>query len=814
MKLKQLFGLVVFLLSFQSGIAQWKLNDTTPVPVCTAPDFQAAVLYSIDEDGNSYYVWSDYRKGVIELYVQKFNEKGIAQWEKDGLRIGKVIDQYAIIYTQRLIKPDGKGGAFVAWHLLPDPNNQGHRQFFAQHVSKDGSLSWGSEGVKVSDRELTTVDPYDDVFDLIDLKNDKLLVFFNHYNTETATNTVYTKKLDYSGKIIEEEKKLFENNRLEDKVIYDEKNSRFLALIKDNQADYLFQTFDANNTPLIPTPKAIYQNQFSGNSRIDLFKTDAEGNAVIGRTLTVDDRKFVYAHKVDITGASKWGNNGVNMGSDHTFDIQVVPTSDGGGIATWLETADRLRPFQIAKIIADGTIIWKKDAFVPRSDKPYRLPNKLVPDGKDGVYTLWLKPKDIGYELTVQHFDNNGMHRFVDEGISIKDFTFYSDYRLIPYPKGGVIVFWGANKELEDGRGGTVDLYTNYLTENGRFGLDEPPVLEINPLALNSFCAGQTFSVSVNTSGPNFNLDNSFKVLLSDKNGNFDNAIELGKDTRKTINVKTTQAIENGNYRIKVVSTSPVVESKNVVEVKIAEVTAPLITADKMIACVGETFTLTGLGCENGSVKWSNNKEGKTLAVALENTTTFSATCMIEGCKTSSSSNELLLQTSKVAATASNGGPFNVGESIKLTSTGGVKYTWSGPESFTSSEQNPTIAGATLNMGGIYTVVVTDNNNCTGQAQTTVQINNILALEEEVNIRTFPNPTSHEIIVEFYAQANNPVNVSLINMQGMIVGERKLKATGGYQQEVLDIRYFSRGQYLVKVITPKREVIKKVIIEN
>lgn len=814
MRLKQILSLAIFLGSLQSGMAQWKLNDQTPVSVSSAINFQSAQLYATDSEANSYYVWSDYRTGVIELYVQKLDSRGVAQWQKDGVKIGKVLDVYDVLYSQRVIRPDGQGGAFIGWHLLPDINNKARRQFYVQHISKDGVVLWADGGIKATDRELWTIEPYDDVMDIL-VNNNQLLLIFNQYVPVTGVNTVYTKKLDFDGKTIEDEKKLFENNRIEGKVIYDTKNSRFLAIMKDNMADYLFQTFDATNAPLMPSPIAIYQNPVSGNSRIDLFKVDNQGNAVIGRTLSIDDgRKMVFAHKVDIEGKSIWGTNGIKMGSDYTFDIQIVPTSDGGGIATWVETASQQQPFKIAKLTSTGGVLWQNDVFTPRSDKPYVLPNKLEPDGKDGAYTLWLTPKNIGYDLTVQHFDNNGSARFGTDGIAFKDFTFYSGPRVIPYPKGGVIVFWGANKEESDGIGYTVDLYTNYISETGRFGLEDSPTIEIAPLGNNKFCAGESFSVSVLTNGPAFSLENNFKVLLSDKDGSFSNATEIGQDSRKTINVRTLQALEKGTYKIKVVATSPATESSNVIEIIIQEIGAPIITADKLAACLGETFKLSGAGCEQGTIKWSDNQEGKTISVNLDNTTSFTAACSVPGCKNSVASNEVSLQVNKATATASNSGPFNVGEAIKLSSTGGVKYAWTGPASFVSAEQNPTITNAILTMGGVYTVMVTDNNNCTAKAETTVTINNILGVEKEINIRTFPNPTSHEVVVEFYAQANNQVNISLVDIRGAVIGERKLKATGGYQQEIVDIRYFPRGHYLVKVSTPKQEVIKKLIIEN
>src|SRR5439155_22813473 len=60
--------------------------------------------------------------------------------------------------------------------------------------------------------------------------------------------------------------------------------------------------------------------------------------------------------------------------------------------------------------------------------------------------------------------------------------------------------------------------------------------------------------------------------------------------------------------------------------------------------------------------------------------------------------------------------------SIHITSsspTGGVTYSWSGPNGFTSGDQNPSVSNP-----GVYTVTVTNTDNgCTSTASATVNQN-------------------------------------------------------------------------------------------
>jgi gliding motility-associated-like protein len=69
---------------------------------------------------------------------------------------------------------------------------------------------------------------------------------------------------------------------------------------------------------------------------------------------------------------------------------------------------------------------------------------------------------------------------------------------------------------------------------------------------------------------------------------------------------------------------------------------------------------------------------------------------------------------------ASNTGPYCVGSNIQLNATSGAtSYTWSGPNGFTSTLQNPTITNITGVNAGVYGVVVT-GTGCNDTSYTTV----------------------------------------------------------------------------------------------
>jgi uncharacterized delta-60 repeat protein len=86
------------------------------------------------------------------------------------------------------------------------------------------------------------------------------------------------------------------------------------------------------------------------------------------------------------------------------------------------------------------------------------------------------------------------------------------------------------------------------------------PSIQIDTLFSDlSFCAGDTFQISFTPSG-NFNAANSFRVQLSNPLGNFVNPTVIGlvaSTTADTITCTLPASIASGNYRIRVISTTP-----------------------------------------------------------------------------------------------------------------------------------------------------------------------------------------------------------------------------------------------------------------
>ncbi len=105
---------------------------------------------------------------------------------------------------------------------------------------------------------------------------------------------------------------------------------------------------------------------------------------------------------------------------------------------------------------------------------------------------------------------------------------------------------------------------------------------------------------------------------------------------------------------------------------------------------------------------------------ALTSTTKYR--CNVTSCGETKTTNEITITVNSLpTASASNNGPLCEGATLTLTGGPGAMsdYSWTGPNSYSSGLQSPTVStSATTAMDGVYTLIVTDANGCTDEANT------------------------------------------------------------------------------------------------
>jgi gliding motility-associated-like protein len=170
--------------------------------------------------------------------------------------------------------------------------------------------------------------------------------------------------------------------------------------------------------------------------------------------------------------------------------------------------------------------------------------------------------------------------------------------------------------------------------------------------------------------------------------------------------------------------------------------------------CQGDLASLTATtDGDPSTISWTPGAySGSTINVSPSVTTMYTATISLNGCTNTQDGTVTVSEIPTV--TVSNTGPYCEGDDIQLNvnTTPNANYTWAGPNSFTSIDQNPTSLNSTIADSGLFEVLVS-NNGCDAQGSTLVTINALLQNTitnvgpycedepEETLVVTYPNGT-------------------------------------------------------------------------
>jgi gliding motility-associated-like protein len=167
--------------------------------------------------------------------------------------------------------------------------------------------------------------------------------------------------------------------------------------------------------------------------------------------------------------------------------------------------------------------------------------------------------------------------------------------------------------------------------------------------------------------------------------------------------------------------------------------TASVVITGTSTICAGASNTFTATPTNGGttpSYQWKVNGVNVGTNITTYTTSALTngqlVTCVmtsnlsgVTGSPATSNTITMVVNPIPTTPTASSNSPVCVNATINLTTpaVASVTYSWTGPNSFTSTLQNPSIASATAAMAGTYSVTVT-KSGCTSLAGTTTVVTN------------------------------------------------------------------------------------------
>ncbi len=277
--------------------------------------------------------------------------------------------------------------------------------------------------------------------------------------------------------------------------------------------------------------------------------------------------------------------------------------------------------------------------------------------------------------------------------------------------------------------------------------------------------------------------------------------------------IVNTTTLNSGNYTL---TASNGVGCTNTTTISITINSLPIVSSSaNQTICANSPINLTGNGGQTFYWSGPNSYSSSLQNPTISNTSSLNAgTYTLTGFNTSGCSNTasttVFVNASPVVSISVNS-VVCVGSSINLNGTGGQSYLWTGPNSFSTTNQNQIITNVALVNQGYYVITVTGTNTCTKSDSVYVTVTNCANLKEmnsEVVFEVFPNPSSN---VLYFKSAkinqNTDYIISLFGADGKCVLKQKYNST-------LNINTLPKGLYILIVTSESQIVYTKKIIKS
>ncbi|MFA4967089.1 MAG: hypothetical protein WC624_02590 [Candidatus Margulisiibacteriota bacterium] len=484
------------------------------IPVAQDTGLGADPKIASSQYGGAIIVWSDPHSGDPDVYGQFIGKDGKLAWGESGKPIARLRGMQE--------KPQIFGNSPFA--VIWEDSRSGHKELFAQKITEDGSLLFGSDGVLITDNG---VDPQignailtasGEVFSCYqDRKKGNFDIFASHVlangmmdwinvvnNTPGAVikqsfNEIWSKdgvvfafedfRNGYSNIYLQKVSKVGQLLWGKDGVVaapglFPQKNPQ---VIPDELggAIVVWENFRDNSRPMIAaqrinsdgsvawdgagvilTPKAPSLEQ----SKPKIFE-DGEGGAIV---VYCDYRgtlryKDIFAQRINANGEILWGGQGkvVSAANGNQDDPVISPKTF---VVVWTDyrNGDRNSDIFAQKLDLSGNTLYGEDGLSICEAPDSQRDPKVINDGQGGVYIAWTDKGGGSYDIFAQRLDASGRSLFLKDGIPVcQSARTQQDPSLVVNSAGEACLIW------EDFRFGNWDIFTQKLQGNGQLVFPE-----------------------------------------------------------------------------------------------------------------------------------------------------------------------------------------------------------------------------------------------------------------------------------------------------------------------------------------------------
>jgi hypothetical protein len=458
-------GMIVALIwCSESTVAQWSTNPSVNNMVgATATDAWPVVIS--DKSGGAIIAWQDYRTGTPRVYTQRISTAGHLLWSSAGVPVDAGTGQD----SSPVVASDGEGGVIVAWQ-----DNRGvDADIYAQRISASGSPLWTGYAIAVCTASHDQIDPV-----VVADGAGGAIVVWEDYRDSTSYN-IYAQRINSSGAC------LWTTNGVA--VCLASRDQKFPVVVDDGAEGEIVTWVDYRGgltsfiyAQRIDTSGAVRWStdgvsicSAPGDRWFPRLVSDGAHGAIVTWYDSRNSSTAVYAQRVNGSGVAQWDSNGVRICTSAGSQMLPEIVSDGmaGAIITWQDYRSGATADVYAQHVgAGGNLLWSQMGNPICASAGDQFIPRIASDENGGAIITWEDHRSIsGADIYAQSISAGGVVQWPVNGAPICSADLLQDCpAIIADGVSGAIVVW------VDHRGGsTVALFAQRIDQFGRFTRSE-----------------------------------------------------------------------------------------------------------------------------------------------------------------------------------------------------------------------------------------------------------------------------------------------------------------------------------------------------
>jgi hypothetical protein len=431
------------------NISTWENNGN---PICTATGIQKNPQMCSDGAGGAIITWLDYRSGSDwKIYAQRINASGDVVWTVNG----SAPSMEGCMEVNPQICSDGVGGAIITWSNF---------WIFAQRINATGALLWTENGTNVC---LDTVMAKSNPQICSDGLGGAIIVWQEKRTDGQLYYDVYAQRVNASGALLWGENGTLiragsptNYNQMNPQVCSDGAGGAIFTWDEEKSASHGWvyaqrinatgaASWIANGTVICAAGTLFHYPQVC---------SDGVGGAIIAWH---DNRlsSKIYAQRITAAGAVSWTANGIAISSAITtvgYNLQICSDGAGGAIITWEAWRSSTKwDIDAQRINATGTALWPVDGIPICTASGYQEWPEICSDNASGAIITWQDYRTgVTTDIYAQRITAVGAVLWTLNGSAISTTTGNQSRPIIcSYGTSGAVISW------MDRRSGVFDIY-------------------------------------------------------------------------------------------------------------------------------------------------------------------------------------------------------------------------------------------------------------------------------------------------------------------------------------------------------------------